>query len=71
MRMRNCTVCSEAQLIGFAYNCFIYKLVKMVFFIVQTKAKLHLTKKQLVYNCVNFFAVYGSITLLWFVVNLI
>ena len=37
------------QLISFVYNCFIYKLVKMVTFIVQTKAE------QLVYNCIKCF----------------
>ena len=39
-----CTVCSKAQLIGFVYDHFIYKLVKMVVFIVQAKAKLFVTR---------------------------
>ena len=28
----------KVKIIGFVYNCFIYKLVEMVVFIVQTKA---------------------------------
>ena len=44
MRMHNSTVSSKVQLISFVYYRFIYKLVEMVIFIVQTKAKLFLTK---------------------------
>ena len=56
MRMRNLMFCLKHQVVGFIHNRFIYKLIRMVVYIVQTKAEL------LVYNCVKRF-LYFIVTL--------
>ena len=44
MRMRNPLFCLKHEVVGFVYNRFIYKLIRMVVYIVQTKAELLITK---------------------------
>ena len=44
MSMRNPLFCLKHQVVGFVHNHFIYKLIRLVVYIVQTKAKLLITK---------------------------
>ena len=44
MRMRNPMFCLKHQVVGFVRNRFISKLIRMVVYIVQTKAELLITK---------------------------
>ena len=44
MRMHNTLFCLKHQVIGFVRNRFVYKLIGMVVYIVQTKAKLLITR---------------------------
>ena len=52
MRMCNRLLCLKHQVVGFVHNCFIYKLIRMVVYIVQTKAEMLITK---IYDCIKRF----------------
>ena len=65
MRMRNTLFCLKRQVISFVHNHFVYKLIGMVVYNVQTIAKLKtaglLLRKM-------FFVLYSFVTTLWFAV---
>ena len=44
MRMRNTLFCLKHYAISFVHNRFVYKLIGMVVYIIQTKAELLITK---------------------------
>ena len=55
MHMRNTLFCLKRQIIGFVRNRFLYKLIGMVVYNVQTKARLLITKNSWFINGKNIF----------------
>ena len=66
-RMRMCKplFCLKHLVVDFIRNRFIYKMIRMVVYIVQTKAELPITKHSW---RKTFFALYSSVKIMWFAV---
>ena len=69
MHMRNTLFCLKHYVISFVHNHFVYKLIGMVVYIIQTKAELLITKTAGLLLRKAFFILYSSITALWFAVH--